>query len=89
MSTAATAQFIATPDNNTSDDIDITGDSNNNRVTIDNTFGVVNARGIQQQRKFQPAGDQMIVVGTSGDDTLFLTPSDADSADTDIRSAQQ
>ncbi len=73
--------IVATPDNNTSDDINVVGDGNNNRVTIDSTFGVVNAPvEFDGGGTSGPPGDQMIVVGTSGDDTLVLTPTDSVSA---------
>src|SRR5262249_35536013 len=60
----------------------VQGDANNNAVTIDESFGVVNTPILFDGGGSPGApGDQMIVLGTSGDDTLGLTPSGATSAD--------
>jgi hypothetical protein len=77
-----TTTVVATSPNNSPDPIIIVGDANNNSVTVDETYGVVNAPiGFDGGGSPGAPGDQMIVIGTSGDDTLNLTPTGATSAD--------
>jgi hypothetical protein len=68
--------------NNSSNLYVVAGDANNNAVTIDESFGVVNTP-VAFYGGGSPGapGDRMIVLGTSGDDTLDLTPSGPTSAD--------
>jgi hypothetical protein len=77
-----TTTVVATAPNNSPNPIAIVGDANNNAVTIDESFGVVNTPILFDGGGSSGVpGDQMIVIGTSADDTLNLTPSGATSAD--------
>ncbi|HEY2759593.1 MAG TPA: hypothetical protein VGI75_02585, partial [Pirellulales bacterium] len=67
--------------NNSANGIQIVGDGNNNRVIIDETYGVVNLPvSFDGGGSTGAPGDQMLVVGSSGDDSLDVTPTAIDSA---------
>ncbi len=76
-----TNTVVATYANNSPDPILVFGDANNNTVTVNEGNGVVNTP-ISFDGGGSPgaAGDRMIVLGTSGDDTLDLAPSGPSSA---------
>jgi hypothetical protein len=77
-----TTTVVATHPNNTANPIIIVGDANNNTVTVDESNGVVNVPiGFDGGGSPGAPGDQMIVLGTSGNDALNLTPSGTTSAD--------
>ncbi len=71
--------------NNTATPIAVFGDGNNNQLVIDNSYGIVNTP-ITFDGGGSPGspGDRMLVVGTSGDDTLTLTPTSTTTADMSI-----
>ncbi|MGA2616932.1 MAG: VCBS repeat-containing protein [Thermoguttaceae bacterium] len=76
-----TNTVIATYANNSPDPIVVIGDANNNSVTVNEANGVVNTP-ITFDGGGSPGapGDQMIVIGNSGDDTLKFAPSGPASA---------
>ena len=76
-----TNTVVATYPNNSPNPIAVFGDSNNNILTVNEGNGVVNTP-ISFDGGGSPGapGDQMIVLGTSGDDTLDLTPATPTSA---------
>ena len=76
---------VATFPNNSATPISVFGDTNNNQLVIDNSFGVVNTP-ITFDGGGSPGspGDRMLVVGTTGNDTLTLTPTTPTTADASI-----
>ncbi len=70
-----TNTVVATYSNSSSGPIIVAGDANNNTVTVNEAYGVVNVP-ISFDGGVSPGtpGDQMIVIGTSGNDSLDLAP---------------
>ena len=77
-----TNTVVATYPNNSPNPIAVFGDANNNIVTVDEGNGVVNTP-ISFDGGGSPGapGDQMIVLGTSGNDSLNLSASGPTAAD--------
>src|SRR5208282_1092336 len=70
-----TNTVIATYPNNSPNPIAVFGDANNNTVTVYEGNGVVNTPiSFDGGGSTGAPGDRMIVIGTSGDDSLDLTP---------------
>ncbi len=67
--------IVADFPNNSASPIDVFGDGNNNRLVVDETYGNVNTP-INFDGGGTPGapGDRMLVVGSSGNDTLVVTP---------------
>ena len=76
-----TNTVVATYPNNSPNPITVVGDANNNIVTVNEGNGVVNTP-ISFDGGGSPGapGDQMILLGTSGNDLLKLTPASSTSA---------
>ena len=76
-----TNTVVATYPNNSPNPITVVGDANNNIVTVNEGNGVIETP-INFDGGGSPGapGDQMIVLGTSGNDLLRLTPATATSA---------
>jgi len=73
---------VATYANNSASAIVVVGSRNNNSVTVDETWGVVNTPiTYDGGGEVGAPGDRMIVLGSNGDDVLNLTPTTANSAD--------
>ena len=80
-----TNTVVATFPNNSPNPIAIFGDSNNNIVTVYEGNGIVNTPiSFDGGGSTGPPGDQMILLGTSGNDTLILSPSGPTAADMTI-----
>ncbi|MDB5391564.1 MAG: hypothetical protein JWM11_7210, partial [Planctomycetaceae bacterium] len=77
----AANNVLATYDNNSASPITIVGDANNNTVTVDESFGVVNdPLQFEGGGNTGGAGDQMSVIGSSGNDVLHVAGSGGSSA---------
>ena len=72
---------VGTYANNSHDPILVFGDGNNNQLVIDESYGIVNTPiGFDGDGSPGAPGDRMLVVGTTGVDTLTLTPTSTTTA---------
>jgi hypothetical protein len=77
-----TTTVVTTFPNNSPIVFAVVGSTNNNSVTIDESFGVVNTPiAFDGGGDVGAPGDRMIVIGSDGDDALNLTPTFGNAAD--------
>ena len=70
-----TGQEIADYPNNSASPIQVFGDGNNNLLVVDETYGNVNTPiNFDGGGSYRHPGDRMLVVGSSGNDQLVVTP---------------